>query len=245
MSFEKFLFFGLLTLVAGCSTDSSIRKPPETNFVEGRKLLAKGKYEQAAAEFKKVKESTASPILATAAGLMNADALFNDKSYIEAAAEYENFAKLHPDNEKAPYAMYRLGLCHFKQAEKIDTDQTPLTNAVKTFETFLREYPQSDLAGKVRESLQMCRTKQSEYEIYVGRFYFRTDKYPSAINRFKVAIEKYPSSPANDEALFYLGQAYLKTGDKAKGKEALQRLINDYKTSKFAEKTRKILAGNA
>ncbi len=244
MSLDKILIFCLLALIAGC-TGSSIRKPPETTFMEGQKLLAKGKYEQAAVEFKKVKESTASPALSTAAGLLNADALFNDKSYIEAAAEYENFTKLHPDSEKAPYAMYKLGLCHYKQAEKIDTDQTPLTSAVKTFETFLKEYPQSDLTGKVRESLQKCRAKQSEYEIYVGRFYFRTDKYPSAINRLKEAIDKYPSSPTNDEALFYLGQAYLKTGDKAKGKEALQRLINDYRNSKFAEKTKKILAKNA
>jgi outer membrane protein assembly factor BamD len=245
MSFGKILFFGLLTLAAGCGTDSSIRRPPETNFIEGQKLSAKGKYEEASAQFKKVKENTTSPVLATAAGLMNADALFNDKNYIEAAAGYEEFTKLHPDNEKAPYALYRLGLCHFKQAVKIDTDQTPLTNAAKTFESFFKEYPQSDLAGKVREALQMCRTKQSEYELYVARFYFRTGKYPSAITRLKEAIEKYPVSPVNDEALFYLGQAYIRTGDKAKGKEALQRLINDFKTSNLVEKSRKILANNA
>ncbi len=242
MSLDKILFFGLITLVAGCGTDTSVRKPPETNFIEGQKLYAKGKYEQAAERFKKVKENTVSPRLATAALLMDADAQFNDKNYIEAAAGYEEFTKLHPDNEKAPYAMYRLGLCHYKQATKIDTDQSPLKNSIKAFESFLKDYPQSDLAGKVRESLQMCRTKQSQYEIYVGRFYYRTDKYPSAINRLKEAIEKYPASPVNDEALFYLGQAYLKTGDKAKAKEALERLVKDYKSSKFAAETRKILS---
>lgn len=245
MSIRNILFCGIFVLAAGCGTDSSTRKPPETNFALGQKLLAKGKYEDASAQFKKVKENTASPILATAAGLLNADALFNDKKYIEAAVGYEEFTKLHPDNEKAPYALYKLGLCHYRQATKIDTDQAPLKSAINTFELFLKEYPQSDLAGKVRENLQLCRTKQSEYEIYVGRFYFRTDKYPSAINRLKEAIEKFPTSPVNDEALFYLGQAYMKTGDKAKGKETLQRLIKDYKSSKFAEKTKKILEKNA
>ncbi len=161
MSFEKILFFGLLTLVAGCSTNSSVKRPPETNFVDAQKLYAKGKYEEASTQFKKVKDSTASPELKAASLLMNADALFGDKNYIEAAGEYEEFTKLHPDNEKAPYAMYKTGLCHFRQATKIDTDQTPLTNAIKTFESFLKDYPQSDLAAKVRESLQLCRTKQS------------------------------------------------------------------------------------
>ncbi len=245
MSFGKILFFGILTIVAGCGTSSSVKRPPETNFVEARKLYEKGKYEQAATEFKKIKENTASPALSTAAVLMNADSLFHDKSYIEAAGGYEEFQKLHPGNEKAPYAMYMLGLCHFKQAEKIDTDQTPLTSAVKTFESFLKEYPKSDLTEKVKDGLLMCRTKQSEYEIYVGRFYFRTGKFPSAINRLKEALETYPTSPVNDEALFYLGQAYLKTGDKEKGKETLQRLIKDFKASKFSGETKKILAKNA
>ncbi len=245
MSVRNILFCGLFVLAAGCSTDSSTKRPPETNFAAGQKLFAKGKYEDASAEFKKVKENTSSPVLATAAGLMNADAQFNDKNYIEAAAGYEEFTKLHPDNEKAPYALYKLGLSHYKQATKIDTDQTPLKSAISAFEQFLKDYPQSDLAGKVRENLQLCKTKQSEYEIYIGRFYFRTDKYPSAINRLKEAIEKFPASPVNDEALFYLGQAYIKSGDKAKGKEALQRLIKEYKFSKFADKTKKILDKNA
>ena len=245
MTMRNLLFFGLFILAAGCGTDSSVKRPPETSFAKGQTLLAKGKYEDASTEFKKVKENTTSPALATAAGLMNADALFNDKNYIEAAAGYEEFTKLHPDNAKAPYALYKLGLSHYRQATKIDTDQTPLKSAINAFETFLKEYPQSDLAGEVRDSLQMCRTKQSEYEIYVGRFYFRTDKYPSAITRLREAIEKFPASPVNDEALFYLGQAYIRTGDKAKGKEALQRLIKEYKASKFTEKSKKILAKNA
>ncbi len=231
-----------LTLAAGCGSDSSIKRPPETYFSEGKQLYSKGKYEDAIAKWKKVKESFSSPILSTAAELMIADAQFNDKKYIEAAASYEDFRKLHPDSDKAPYALYKVGLSHFKQFEKIDTDQTPLKNAVSSFETYLKEYPNSELTGKVREILQQCRLKQSQYEIYVGRFYFRTGKYASAIGRLKSELEKFPDSPANEETLYYLGRAYMETGDMVNAKESFERLLKDYKTGKFSKEAGKLLA---
>ncbi len=241
MDFKYIAIALLLAVAAGCSTDSSIKRPPETYFSEGQQLYSKGNYEEAIAKWKKVKESFSSPILTTAAELMIADAQYNDEKYIEAAASYEDFRKLHPDNEKAPYALYKMGLSHYKQFKKIDTDQTPLKDAISAFESFLKEYPDSELAGKVRENLRVCRTKQSEHEIYVGRFYFRTDKYVSAINRLKYELEKFPDSPANDKALYYLGRAYMETGDMEKAKETFARLVKDYKTGEYAEKAGKLL----
>ncbi len=245
MSLKNILLVCLLAAAAGCSSTSSVKRPPETYFGDGQKLYAKGKYEDAITQFKKAKESFSSPILSTAAEYMIAEAQFSDQSYIEAAASYEDFRKLHPNNEKAPDALYKLGLSHYNQIKKIDTDQTPLKNALGAFELFLKEYPGSELAGKAHEKLELCRVKQSEYEIYVGRFYFRTDKYESAINRLKEALERFPASPENDEALFYLGKAYIKTGDKTKGKEALERLVKDYKSSKHVDEARKLLAKSA
>ncbi len=242
MYFRNFTLALLLALAAGCSSDSSIKRPPETYFSEGQKLNAKGKYEEAREKWKKVKDSFSSPILSTAAELMIADAQFNDKKYIEAAASYEDFRKLHPDNEKAPYALYRIGLSHFKQFEKIDTDQTPLKSSVSSFESFLKEYPDSPLAGKVRDHLRQCRLKQSEYEIYVGRFYFRTGKYVSAIGRLKGELDTFPDSPVNDESLYYLGKAYMETGDMEKAKESFERLLKNYKTGKFSKEAGELLA---
>lgn len=245
MTVRNMLLVALLATTAGCSTESSVKRPPETYFSEAQKLYAKGKYEQAVDKLKKVKESYRSPVLTTAAELLSADAQFGEKNYIEAASEYETFVKLHPDNPKAPYALFRAGLSHLNQAEKIDIDQTPVKNAVASFERFQKEYPDSELKRQVEEKLKQCRVKESEYEIYVGRFYYRTNKYASAITRLTSALEKYPNSPANDKALYYLGRSYLDSGQKTKGKEALQQLTQKYKNSEFSDKARKILGKTA
>jgi outer membrane protein assembly factor BamD len=178
-------------------------------FKQGEKLYAKKKYDAAAEKWRKAKPL---PLHSqNSRELKLADALYYDEKYIEAAAEYENFRKLHPKNPKAPYALYMRGLCNYYQVEKIDIDQTPVKNAVVLFEMFLQEYPDSDMTPKVREKLAECKTRQADYEMYVGKFYYRTDKYDAAIGRLEEALQKYPVTPHSDEALFLLGNAYLRT----------------------------------
>lgn len=230
-----------LVFSASCATDKDLRIPAETNYQEGEKLYARKKYEKAADTWRKVKESNTSPLLKTVVELRIADALFQDENYIEAAAEYENFRKLHPKHPKAPYALYMLGVSNFNQVEKIDVDQTPIKNAVTVFESFLQEYSNTEMAKKAREKLAECKSKQAAHEIYVGRFYYRTDKYGAAIGRFTEAIEKYPGTAVNDEALYLLGDSYLRTGEKGKGRETMARLVKEYPTSRFAEKAKKYL----
>lgn len=233
----------ILLCAASCAwNEKKAKTPPETSFRQGEKLYTKQKYDAALEKYRSVKDSNTSPLLKTVTELRIADALYKDENYIEASAEYENFRKLHPKNPKAPYALYMMGNCNYKQAKKIDTDQAPLKNAVTHFESFLQEYPDSDLVGKVREKLADCRNKQAGYEVYVGRFYYRTNKYNSAIGRLKDSLEKYPKAAVNDEALFLLGNAYLRTGEPAKAKESLAKLVKEYPGSQFADKAKKLLA---
>jgi outer membrane protein assembly factor BamD len=234
-----------ILLVATACSNKQLKVPPETLFKQGEKLYANEKYDAAAEKWRKAKETTTSPLLRTAVELKLADALFHDENYIEAAAEYENFRKLHPKNPKAPYALYMMGLSNFSQVKKIDIDQTPVNNAATLFETFIQEYPDSDMTQKVRAKLVECKSRQAAYEIYVGRFYYRTDKYEAAIGRFQEALKKYPGTQPNDEALFFLGSAYLRTGDTVKAKESLSRLVTEYPKSQYTDKAKKLLSRNS
>ena len=229
----------LLLPLAGCATTQTANKSAEVYFKEGEDSFKAKHYEDAIAQWKKVKESYSSPELTAMAELRIADAHYDNKSYIEAAAAYENFRKFHPNHEKSPYALYRLGLCYYEQITGIDTDQTPVKNAVVTFEDFLKQYPATGYATEVRQKLADCITKEAEHEIYVGRFYFRTEKYAAAIKRFEECIKTYSTSPALDEALFYLGKAYILTGDRTKGRETLDRLGKEFPASKFLIEARK------
>jgi outer membrane protein assembly factor BamD len=222
-----------LALLSGCATTKLTGSPDEL-FKEGEQSFQKGRYEDAIAQWKKVKESYQSPELSARAEISIADAYFLNKDYIESAAAYEDFRKLHPAHEHSGYALYRQGLSHFNQISGIDTDQTPVKNALVTLESYVTRYPDGEYLAEVKEKIAACRDKQLQYEIYVGRFYLRTDKYPAAIGRFEEALRSFAGLPRLDEVLYNLGNAYRKAGQKSKSIEVFERLLKEFPVSKFA-----------
>ena len=220
-------------LLQGCATTKP-SGPPEVMFKEGEQSFQKGNYEDAIALWKKVKESYQSPELSARAAINIADAYFLNKDYIEAAAAYEDFRKLHPKHERAGYALYRQAMSHYNQVHGIDTDQTPVKNALVTFQSYLAQYPAGEHTAETTVKIRECRDKQLQYEIYVGRFYLRTDKTTAAIGRFEAALKAFPELPRCDEVLYYLGKSYQDAGQQSKAREAFERLVKEYPASRFA-----------
>lgn len=223
--------FSALCLASACASTPAPVQDARSYFKEGEAAYASRNYKEAIELWKKVKESDSAPELATRAELKIADAHFENEEYIEAAAAYEDFRKLHPTHEKAPYALYRLALSHYHQIAGVDTDQTPVGNAVLMLRAFLDQYPDSEYAADAAKKLADSRDKQLSYENYVGNFYLRTKKYPSAIKRLDEALRNFPGLAGLDETLFLLGKSYLKAGDLQQGRAVLERLAVEYPES--------------
>lgn len=228
-------------LLQGCSTTQQVNKSSDVLYKEGENLFQKGKYEDAIAQWKKVKESYQSPELITQAELNIANAYFLNGDYIESAAEYESFRKLHPNHPQAGFALFRQGIAYYKQIKRIDTDQTPVKNALTIFESYLKLYPTGEQIGEVQEKIRDCRDKQLQYELYVGRFYMKTNAYKSAIGRFEEALRAYPDLARRDEILYYLGRSYLEDGQKSKGREVFGKLSREFPGSAFISDANKAM----
>jgi outer membrane protein assembly factor BamD len=57
-------------------------------------------------------------------------------------------------------------------------------------------------------------------------------------------LKQFPQSPGNDETLLYLGQAYMLSGEKNKGKETFSRLSREFSSSRYLEDARKFMESN-
>lgn len=230
-----------LLLLQGCATPQVNNRPTDVLYREGEEFYQNGNYEDAIAQWKKVRESYQSPELSTRAELGIADAHFLNKDYIEAAAAYEDFRKLHPRHEKAEYALYRQAMSHYHQVNRIDTDQTPVKNALTVFESYIAQYPSGEFIQQVQEKVRECHDKQLQYEIYVGRFYLKSERFPAAVGRFEEALRMFPDLARRDEVLYCLGWAYLAAGQKTKGREAYARLFREFPASPYVDDANKVM----
>jgi outer membrane protein assembly factor BamD len=226
------LILATALLQGGCATPQ-INKPADLLYKEGEQFYQDGKYEDAIAQWKKVKETYQSPELTTKAELNIADAYFLNSDYIEAVAAYEDFRKLHPKHPQADFALYRQGMSYFNQIHSIDTDQAPVRNAQTTFDSYIKLYPGGAQFAEVQEKLRECRDKQLQYELYVGNYYLKTGAYKAAIARFDEALKAFADSPRRDEVLYRLGRAYLEDGQKAKGREIFSQLAREFPGSAY------------
>jgi outer membrane protein assembly factor BamD len=181
-----------LTASCGWFSKKKPDKPPEVMAEEGIKQLRKKKYEDAAETFERIRDRYPYSQEALLAQIKLADAHFYKKSYEEALQAYKDFEKLHPTNPAVPYCIYRQGLCYYRQRSTIDRDQTFTSKAAAEFQRLKQKFPESEYAGKADKYLARCRKDLAEHEFYVAEFYYRTKRFPSALERFQTIASEYP-----------------------------------------------------
>lgn len=216
-------------------------KSPEYYFQLGERDFEDGLYKEAIADWEKVRDAYYSPELTALAEMKIADAHYKAKEYVEAAAGYEDFLKQHPNHEKTPQILFKLGMSYYKQILSPDRDQTATKNSLATFESLLRMYPDFPEKKTVQGYIRECKNRLAEHEFYVGNFYFRTDHDPAAIGRLKGLIAEYPDYPGLDEAYFFLIRAYLQEGKRDKAQEAFHTLTQKFPQSQYLSKARELL----
>ncbi len=235
--------FLLAPLLGACAKPAP---PPSKTaaayFREGERNLEKGHYDEAIAAWEKVRDSYYSPELNVLAEMKIAETYYLDKRYVEAATAYEDFLKQHPENERTEEALYGLGMSYYHQILSADRDQTATRNALVTFETLIKRFPQSSHLDEARTSAAHCRDRLAEHELYVGRFYLSTDHPAAAISRLKGLIKDYPAFTGRDAAWFYLGQAYLRSGQREQATAAFKTLAREFPDSEYLPKVQKYVA---
>ena len=216
MNKQKFIRFllilTLVTMLGGCSKikgwfhSKKPERPPDIMAQEGLKQLKKKNYDEAIETFEKVRDRYPYSEQAILAQIKVADAYFYKKKYDEALQAYKEFEKLHPTNKGVPYAIFRQGLCYYRQRSTIDRDQTYTFKALQEFRRLKKKYPKCEYIPRVDKYMQRCRRDLAEHEFYVARFYFRTKHYKASLDRFQVVVQEYPEFSKVGEAKDYINQ---------------------------------------
>ena len=99
-------------------------------------------------------------------------------------------------------------------------------DAIRIFEEIIRTYPRHSLAS------------YSQY--WIGESYYQMQNYRAAIDAFKRVLD-YERSLKRDDALFMMGSAYFKLGEKQLAQSVLDQLLAQYPNSEYVEKAMELI----
>jgi outer membrane protein assembly factor BamD len=220
-------------LILSCSGKSTTKKVdnPGVIYVEGVELMKKKKWDQAIAKFSQVRENYPFDPMADVATVKLGDVYFERKEYLMASSVYTDFLNSHPDDENAPYVLWRLGESLEKLSLTIDRDQTYTLKAIERLTYLQNRYPTTQYALDATAPLQRMTQKLADRELYVGDFYYKTGNYNAATIRLEYFLSKYPGAKGTDNALFILSAAYRQLADIQKSQYYMEKLARDYPNS--------------
>jgi outer membrane protein assembly factor BamD len=187
-------------------SDSDSADEPQMLALEAQGLMAADNYKDAAALWQQLKDQYPYSEYAVLGELKLGDALFMQDKFIEALAAYEDFERLHPENEAVPYAIYQQGMCFYSRMKGIDRDQTSTILTIQTMARLVDMYPYSRYATMAQARIAEAQNNLAGHEFYVGEFYFRRKDYQAAMNRYLGLLQYYPDSGYHQRALNRIAQ---------------------------------------
>ncbi|MDH5638462.1 MAG: outer membrane protein assembly factor BamD, partial [Nitrospinota bacterium] len=155
---------------------------------------------------------------------------------------YERFVEMYPLDELTPRALFYFGMCHMMLTSTPDRSQKKTKMAIQMFNGFITRYPDHILAPTAAWNKEQMEAMLLRSRLDVARFYFNTYKSTAAIDRLKEYIINNPKSPDTPEALFMLGESFVREQSYRKAAEVFTMLIGDHPNDEWAQKAKESAA---
>jgi len=163
-----------------------------------------------------------------------ADAFYDQKLYDEALSYYRDFAELHPDHQKVPYAMFRAAQCHYEQSSKPNRDQSATRAALKQLSAVMKRYPYSPEAAQAETMWKELRTRLGTSVLEIGDFYLGHKEFQSAASRYREVLDDYPGLGMDAQALYKLGVCYTNMNREDDANGIFEVILENYPGSEVA-----------
>lgn len=172
----------LLVLVTSCASDKPDGKTEaEILYKEAQELMEAERYILATEKLNQIKTQHPYSFYATPAELLQADVLFLQENYIEAAAAYLLFRDFHPRHEKIAYVVYRIAESYYKQIpDTIDRDLEPAIESLKYYDEVIQKYGDTSYKRDAVKRISKAKKMLREKDMYIADFYFKTKEFSAA-----------------------------------------------------------------
>lgn len=237
----------LVLTLAGCSLlpaqiDETKSWSASKLYSEAKAEMADGNYEKAIKYFEALEARYPYGRYATQAQLEIAYAYYKEGEPASAIAAADRFIRLHPNHPYVDYAYYLKGLANFNNPDLLQSlagqdmterDPKAAREAFEAFKELVTRFPNSKYAPDATARMRYLANALASHEVHVASYYIKRGAYVAAANRAKGVIQDYPQTPATEEALAILAQAYDKMGMGKLRDDALRVLKKNFPNSVY------------
>ena len=196
-------FLALLILVISCSSDKPKgRTEAEVLFKEAEELISAERFILATEKLNAIKTQHPYSFYATPAELMQADIIYKQESFVEAAAAYLLFRDFHPKHEKIPYVIFRIADSFYNQIpDTIDRDLEPALESIKYYEEVVAKYSDSSYKKKAEKRISEAKKMLRQKDEYIANFYFKTASFAPARYWYLDILENHQDKSTRNHAM--------------------------------------------
>jgi outer membrane protein assembly factor BamD len=176
----------------------------EILFKEAKDLISKSRFIQANEKLNAIRSQFPYSYYATHAELLQADILFSQENYAEAASAYILFRDFHPKHSELGYVIFRISESFYRQLPStFDRDLSAGVEAIKYFKELIQSYPNTEYVKDAQSRINQIEAMIEQKEIYIADFYFRTKDFEAAKSRYEDILKSLKN---NDERLKILSR---------------------------------------
>ena len=245
--FKLLIFFALLQ---SCSPKTDViyqpnnKIDPYSSYKEGLEAFEQNNFFFANKKFSEAEINFKVPRLAAKSAIMASYSLYGINFYNQAEENLNRYLTTYPGDINVMYAHYLLAIISFEQISDERHDLKPLLDAEKKIDLFLKKYPNSEYAMDLSFKKDLVNNQFAAKELYVAKYYISVQKWIPAINRLKIIVKNYDKTVFIEEALHRLVEIHFHLGLKEEAKKYATILGYNYNSSKWFEKSYKILNKN-
>lgn len=137
---------------------------------------------------------------------------------------FKNFTRQFPNSIHAEESYFMNAYCYYLTSPYYTLDQTDTKSAIKEFQAFVDNYPESKRIDTCNILIDKLRQKLENKDYDIMKQYFKLSDYKAAITSGKNLIKEYPDSKYVEEAYYIIIDAYYLLAINSIPSKKLERL---------------------